>query len=432
MKYFTLFVALTFLAEELRHFYRATRLVTDNRVPDYFSIRARPLMFLFLFSWALPLSFVPIKSGELPVHLFSIRPELAAALPISAEMLCALVTAAFSGWLSDRIGWHFPTLCGIFLSILAALVSGTAGTFEIFLFGRALTGLGYGLAWMGIQALVVRNTPSEAMTFGIANMTAGIFTGHMLGSFAGGWLSEFVGYSGVFFIAALVLTIPATYAVCVFRPYFVVPKNSSLDRPASTRESSTALFRDRNFLALLFASVVPFSIAQVGFLYYSVPVFLHASGEPTSNIGTVLAIYSTIFVFSAPSFARFVDTHKGKKRFVVLGGLIGSAALLLLFAMPDISGVVASTIILAIASSIGGAAQTSYALQLDAVRATGPALATGIQRSADKFGQMLGPLIVGAFYIDLGLVTAVALTGILYLVCTCAYFLIARETADER
>lgn len=427
MTYFSLLVAAAFFVEELRHFYRASRLRTAGENTNYFSVRARPLMFLFLFGWALPLSFVPIVAADLPARWLSLHREIASALPISTEMSCALVTAAISGWLSDRVGWHVPTLFGIALSIGAALISASATSFELFVLGRALTGLGYGLAWMGIQALVVRNTSPGVMTFAIANMTAGIFTGHMLGSFAGGWLSTLVGYADVFIVAAFVLVIPAGYAAWVFRPYFRAPVRAAEHSAPELRGSGTALFRDRSFVALLIASIVPFSIAQVGFLYYAMPLFLHDRGEATSTIGTVLAVYSVVYVFAAPRLAQFVDTHTGKKGFVALGGLVGGGALLVLLALPNLYGVVIATVILAIASSIGGAAQTSYALQLAAVRVAGPGFATGLQRSADKFGQMLGPLIVGSLYAGHGLITALVLTGAFYIVATVFYWLAARE-----
>lgn len=425
MTYLTLAIALAFLAEELRNYLKIARHGPETDEGIAIPLRARPLMFLFLFSWALPLSFVPIVATALPKYLGTVRPELAAALPISAEMFCALATAALSGWLSDRVGWHVPTLAGFALSAVAAIICATAPNFEMFVVGRAATGLGYGLSWMAIQALVVRNAPPGTVTFGIANMTAGIFTGHMLGSFAGGWFSEIAGYSGVFFLMALILAIPFIYAIIVLKPYFFAPARPSADNLAGT--ASGSLFHNVSFLSLLIASIIPFSIVQVGFLYYALPIYLHASGAPNSIIGAILALYSVIFVFSAPAIAKLADRYPAKKPFVVAGGVIGSAALMVLFALPNIAGVIVATVALAIASSIGGAAQTSYAMQIDVVRRAGAGLATGIQRAADKLGQMMGPLIVGGLYAQHGLVNAVALTGVLYLVAIGCFALAAKK-----
>src|SRR5690606_32024933 len=51
---------------------------------------ARPVMFGFLFAWALPLSFLPIYAGSLPAGKLALPENILLALPISAEMLCGL------------------------------------------------------------------------------------------------------------------------------------------------------------------------------------------------------------------------------------------------------------------------------------------------------------------------------------------------------
>ena len=431
MKFITLLIALIFIAEELRRFLTAVRTVRVAGRTDDVSVRARPLMFMFLFTWALPLSFVPLNAAALPIRVLDIPLQLAMAAPISAEMFCALLTAAFAGWLSDKAGWQVPTFLGLALSFAGALASYNASSFELFVGARALTGLGYGFAWVGIQALVVGYTAAGVMTFSVANMTAAIFTGHMLGTFTGGWLADVLGFAGVFLFGAFALVFPAAYVLGFLRIYFRKPIRP-LQTPSTRGIAGIGpLLRNRNFTALLLASVIPFSIAQVSLLYYAVPIILNATGLPTSEIGSVIALYSAIFVFLAPAIARRIDTKEQKKNFVVIGGLLGSLALSSLFIIPGLPGVIFSTAVLALASSIGGAAQTSYALQLKAVRAAGIGLATGIQRSADKLGQMLGPLVIGAMYTSAGLTTALALTGAFYLLMTFVFLLLARSSDSD-
>jgi predicted MFS family arabinose efflux permease len=431
VKFVTLLIALIFIAEELRRFLKAVGLVRAAGRNDDVSVRARPLMFMFLFTWALPLSFVPLNAASLPVQALRIPPELVMAAPISAEMFCALLTAAFAGWLSDKAGWQVPTFLGLALSFAGALASFHASSFEMFVGARALTGLGYGFAWVGIQALVVGYTAASVMTFSVANMTAAIFTGHMLGTFTGGWLADWLGFRGVFLFGAIALAFPAAYVFGFLRIYFRKPLRPLQSQSGRGVAGIAGLLRNRNFAVLLLASVIPFSIAQVSLLYYAVPIILNAAGVRTSEIGAVIALYSAIFVFLAPVIARRIDTKEQKKNFVVIGGLLGSLALCSLFVIPGLAGVVFSTALLALAASIGGAAQTSYALQLKAVRAAGIGLATGIQRSADKFGQMLGPLVIGAMYTSAGLTTALALTGAFYLLTTLTFLLIARPSSDS-
>ncbi len=389
------------------------------------------MMFMFLFTWALPLSFVPLNAAALPALAIHIPPQLAMAAPISVEMLCALVTAALAGWISDKAGWQVPTFAGLALSFSGAIAAHYAGNFEAFVLSRALTGLGYGFAWMGIQALVVGRTPANVMTFSVANMTAGIFTGHMLGTFAGGWIAQLVGFQGVFLFGAVALLLPALYAATFLRIYFGGARRS-VQIHAKGAANIGKLIRSAKFTLLIMTSVVPFSIAQVGLLYYAVPVILNNAGIPTSEIGAVIALYSSIFVFSAPLFGRYIDRRSEMRRVVAIGGFLGSAALLSFFVIPGLSGVVVATAALALASSIGGAAQTSYALQLSVARSAGIGFTTGIQRASDKLGQMLGPIVIGSLYTMTTLTTALAVIGAVYLLCTFVFFVTAKSSSDFR
>jgi MFS family permease len=430
VKLVTLLIAFAFLAWELRSFFVA--LASGPETSENVSVRARPLMFMFLLSWALPISFVPLNAAALPAHLFNIPHQLAMAAPISAEMGSALLTAILAGWLSDRVGWHVPVFLGLGFSFAGALTSYFSPSFEVFVISRALTGLGYGLTWMGIQALVVHHTTSAVMTTSIANITASIFTGYMLGTVAGGFLADAAGFASVFLVGAASLALPAAYAFVFLRAYWREPEGRLRNKRAPAGTAAIGLLRSADFSAVLFACIAPFSIAQVSLLYYAVPVFLNAVGFGTAEIGSVLAMYSAIFVFLAPPIARRIDKQEKKKIFVLAGGLLGSLALSSLYLAPGVTGVVIATAALALASSIGSAAQTSYALQLDSVRSAGSGLATGLQRSADKFGQMLGPLIVGGLYSVTSLPIALAWIGLFYFAATLIFFLSARPADADR
>ena len=97
-----------------------------------------------------------------------------------------------------------------------------------------------------------------------------------------------------------------------------------------------------------------------------------------------------------------------------------------LFAAQNVILVIIAVAMLGVASSIGGAAQTSYALQLQKVQRCGPAMATSMQRAADKFGQMLGPLLMGSLFAGAGMANGIALAGGLYLLASVFFVIFAR------
>lgn len=428
-------ITFAFVAEEIRAFFsgllklpRAFAHMAKplGRSDADASVLARPLMFMFLLTWALPLSFVPLYARSLPIVTGNLPSELAMALPTSAEMACAFCTTLLSGWLSDRRGWHVPVFLGLLASAVGALTSAIATNFEWFVLSRAMTGLGYGLTWMGIQGFVVRRSATKTLTFSIANMTAGIFTGHMVGTILGGFLAETNGYATVFAIGAAGTLAPALYATAFLRRFIQRPDASPSSPRGPAGNEFLRLLSDRDFLWLLGASVIPFSVAQVGLLYYAIPIFLEADGFKVSAIAQVLAIYSATLVFVAPSVARYVDRFVNKKLFIAAGGLLGGCSLLTLFAAQDVILVIIAVAMLGVASSIGGAAQTSYALQLRQVQRCGPAMATSIQRAADKFGQMLGPLLMGSLFAGAGMANGIALAGGLYLLASVFFVIFAR------
>jgi predicted MFS family arabinose efflux permease len=323
----TLLICLAFGAAELRAglgCFRGRKILAEDgtfivepasAIP---TLRARPLMFAFLFSWALPLSFVPLYARALPAAFLDLPQTWIMALPISAEMFCAFVSASFAGAMADRRGWDEPVLLGLAGSGIGALLCALAPNVETFVLARAVTGFAYGLTWVGIQSFVVRQTRPEALTFGVANLTAGIFTGHLLGAVTGGWIADMAGYRAVFLVVAVVTAVPALYLVFALGSAMGAPAASSR-RSAASGINFWAVLGNRDFVALLLGSVIPFSIAQVGLLYYAVPILLGSFGASTAEVGQVIAIYSATLVFLAPAIARALDNMTNKRLLIVFG-----------------------------------------------------------------------------------------------------------------
>src|SRR5690606_27840799 len=108
---------------------------------------------------------------------------------------------------------------------------------------------------------------------------------------------------------------------------------------------------------------------------------------------------------------RLTDGSRHWKRWIAAGGLVGASGLLMLQWAPGLWGVSAAVLLLAVASCLAGAAQTPYMLARESVQAYGAAGATGLMRGADKFGQMLGPLVVASLLAGVAMAATVLLTA---------------------
>lgn len=392
----------------------------------------RPVAFLFVLAWALPLSFLPLNARELPVSALAMPRDILIALPISVEMLCALVTALLAGVLTDRRGWHAPTLMGLFLAPAAALMSAWAPTLETFILARGVTGFAYGLTWMGIQGYVFQNCTALNRAQGIANLVAGIFTGQIAGMVIGAMIAERFGYSPVFVLSAALSVVPLVFVIGFLRPYMTAPERTDGYVAPITRETVSLLARSRDFVALIGCSVIPFSIAQVGLLYYALPLVLSAEGMGSAGIGRVMMVYGLCVILVGPLLGRLVDRSPRKRVVIALGGLIGGGGMASLYFGSDMAAMILAVLALGLAASVSGPAQSAYALGLPVVQRVGVGRAMGIQRAADKLGQMLGPLIVGALFPLVGMSEGLAITGLFYAVASVGLLVLATSMRGQR
>lgn len=389
---------------------------------------ARPVMFGFLFAWALPLGFLPLYARSLPAAGLHLRPAMLMALPISVEMACGLIASLLAGSLTDRKGWQVPVLTGLGISLAGFVACASASNLPWFVAARGLVGLGYGLTWMGLQGFVVTGSPAASRGRNMTGLIAGLFAGHMAGAAVGAMLMEQLGFRSVFAVGAAMLILPCVGVLVLMRPYMarVQTHVARVAPPARERLSTTLkLLATRDFGLLLLGSVIPFSIAQVGLLSFALPLYLEAQGAASSSVGRVLMIYGVCVIYVGPLMGRLADRFAVKKHWIVAGGVVGSLGLLGLYFDSGLLAAALAVLTLALASCCTGAAQTPYMLALSDVQNYGVAGATSVLRAADKLGQMAGPLVVGALFGAHGLGLGLALTGGIYLAATSLFLLFA-------
>ncbi|QEI07750.1 MFS transporter [Pigmentiphaga aceris] len=448
-------------------------LETESNRAENVARVARPLMFGFLFAWALPLSFMPLYARTLPVQLLSLPPDILLALPLSVEMLCGLGGALLAGRLTDRRGWPVPVLGGLVVAACGSLLASSAVNLEWFALARGVVGLGYGLAWMGLQGFVIAGSKPAFRGRNMAWLVAGLFAGHLSGTAVGAMLADQAGYRPVFIASAVVLMLPLIGAFVMARRWkkesaaaamsagavggaaegsvraaaVVSPVSGTVTRAGSASGSAAgitpklglsarakrlgALIGSRDFGALLAGSVVPFSIAQVGLLYFALPLYLEAQGVAASSIGRVLMLYGLCMIYLGPMIGRVVDRTRTKKYFIALGGLLGGTGMAYLYVDSSLFAVSMAVFLLALGSCWSGAAQTTWTLALPNVQQYGAGAATSVMRAADKLGQMIGPLFVGTLFTLVGIGPGLAMTGMVYLVATMLFVLVASRQPGE-
>ncbi len=394
----------------------------------------RPAAFIVIFAIDLSVSFLPLHVEQLYEPILGLSKNVIMGLPISVNMLFAGIALIIGGIWLDKRGWHEPFVFGVVCASMGAFLCGTATGAVEFIFYRCFTGFGYGLAVMSSQGFIFNNTDFTERARGISNLTAGMYSGSICAGAVGAMLAERMGFSRVFYVATVVILLSAVFVIVFMRDSFGAasqpkqkskPSSKPSNHPPQKFSDYFKFIANRNVFALLFFSSVPSALCSVGFLYYASPIYLNSINTSQSNIGRALMIYGLFMISLAPFISRYVDRADNKKPYIVLSGLFGGVGLLIFYTVEGFFATLFAILMLGIASSIGFASQTVFALNLKVTQNLGEGKAMGVYRAVERLGQVMGPIVLGTLIAVMGLEHAIALIGGIYLVSSILFWIFA-------
>jgi predicted MFS family arabinose efflux permease len=426
-----LFISLLFLVEllilMLPFLQQQVSAVGREYTVDYGIMR--PAAFLFLFGIDIGISFIPLHMENLYQPILGLSKDMVMGIPISARVLSTGISILMGGNWGDRRGWHEPFLTGLCLAGIGFVYAWLAPDAIQFIVSQAVFGFGYGLSLIAAQVFVIAYTTDSNRARGLAQLWAGVYAGSICGGAAGAMLAERIGYSQVFLVGAVILFLIIPYTMFFMRHAMRSPRAEGVESPVSSL-SLAQLFRfltNRNISCLILFSSFPTAVALVGFLNYFSPVYLNRVGASQSNIGRVLMIYGVCLIYLAPYISKYVDASKGRKGYIVVSGVLGSMAFIAFHFFKGLPATALTVLLLGLSSSFGLASQSTYALKLKVTRDLGPGKAMGIYSSANRLGQVLGPITFGWLLMSAGGGAGVIYFGLIYLLVTLLFFIFAQN-----
>jgi len=389
----------------------------------------RPAAFLFLFGIDIGISFIPLHMENLYEPILGLSKDMVMGIPISARVLTTGIFIFVGGTWGDRRGWHEPFLVGLGLAAMGFIYAWLAPDAVHFIISQAIFGMGYGFSLIAAQLFVVTYTTDSNRARGLAQLWAGVYAGSICGGAAGAMLAERIGYSKVFLAGAVILFGVIPYTFFFMRDAIRKPATAGAEQPVQALKIGQ-VFRflgNRNISSLILFSSFPTAIALVGFLNYFSPIYLNRIGASQSNIGRILMIYGVCLIYIAPFVSKYVDASKGRKGFIVISGILGSMAFISFYFFKGILATSLTVLLLGLSSSFGFASQSAYALKLKVTQELGRGKAMGIYSSANRIGQVLGPVTFGWLLIAAGSGRGVIYFGLVYLFITLLFFLFAQN-----
>jgi len=255
-----------------------------------------------------------------------VEPRTAALLSTAFTLPYALVQPLL-GALADMFSKaRLMQMCLATLTV-ATFISGVAPNFEVLVFGRLLAGIASGGVVPIAFALVGDRVPVNERQVAMGRLLFAIMTGNVLGATCAGFVSDLVGWRGVFFSTGAVGVIAMLAVLSGFRGFKEAGGRFDL---SSLGPSYRTIFR--NPLAkICFGAVFLEALFMYG-VFPHIANMMHAAGVTLASIaGVVIAGFGVGGALYGVTVSRLLPVL-GERWMMRLGGTLMGFALVVIAA----------------------------------------------------------------------------------------------------
>ncbi|MDR2842964.1 MAG: MFS transporter [Spirochaetaceae bacterium] len=346
----------------------------------------RQLTFLFYFSSRMASAFVPIVAMQ---FVGKTGNSLASGIPQTAETALTCIAIFITSEIMIRKGWKPPFIFGLAVVAAGTLLSSLAVNLTMFIFARAVIGLGYGLCWMTLRNLAMLSCNPDEQHNAFIQLNAGLFAGMNCGAVLGAILSETIGFQNVFLLSS-VFTFLCIFALLPMQNAMpAIAKNEKTQDNSSGNKNSSSIIPVIAFVILM---VTPACIMD-SYTEYFLPRYAFQLGKEPSDIGRAQLLYGSVLVFFAPKISRVLRRRLGDGvRINLLFCLLLSFSLILTGIIGGFNVMLLSVLILGVGGSFGFASQNNFFIAMPFFSNVPTVRSLAWISFFKKCGVMLGPL----------------------------------------
>ena len=382
-------VLLMFIIEAIIYAeYHDKRARSAGEIPTPLRFPLRAMAFLAFLADCMQDPFVSILANQLYEPIFGIPRSVGAALPLSAQVLFAALSAFVCGSLVRRVGVRRMLMSGFLLEVAGFLTCGISGQYLGLLVGKSIIGVGAGAILVSLNSVAASGRGEEETSAAFTAINAGTLSGITVGAGIGSIILGFSNFSTVYYVGAGFLVVGLLLA------FF----GADYHEPVQARErSSITVFRflaDRRVWSFLLLMLMPFLIA-ISYREYFFPLYAAEVGITEADIGRIYLLCGLLVIYLGPVLTKtLIGLLGGKWTVVLASGLMIGATLLFAF-VPTMPAALVGVLLLSVAISFGYAAQSSYYAGIPRVQQYGGSRSMGVYSLFDNSGQTLGPVVYG-------------------------------------
>lgn len=312
-----------------------------------------------------------------------------------------------AGFAADRFGLKLVLLAGLGVFILGSLLFLGIPS-RLLLVVRLVQGLGAAaLSTVSITLVAKYFASRRGQAFGIYNAIKG--GGYVVAPAAGGFLTARYGFSMIFITSAAVGAVALALSLRV--PVESAGRRSLDDDDDLTFAQFVSIFQDRRLRPIYAAIVV--NMFLVGILFGFLPVYLHGIGYSVLESGMVLSVATAAYLLVQPLSGMLADRFEARRTVII--GLILAA--LTVMAATFTSGIALMITVVCAGIGVGTVWTNCDALIANLADSTRLGASIGAAQSFKEFGDMVGPLLIGAVTHFFGIRVGFVVCGALALGC---------------
>jgi len=394
----------------LRKFLREKK---DTRI-RYDAGLVRPMMFLFCVVTNMPNTFIPIYGKQLWHAGMMISPDMAGALPISAEMGSIAIATLCMGKTVDRVGTKKMCLMGTAVLVAANMMYGLSSSWYLFTGAAILNGFGAGIVMLALNTYIM-GYDEEQCTKGFIHYNAAYLAGMNIGVIVGASIAEQFGYHVPFFVGA-VITLISIPVIC-----FCMENRPGIENNGANDENDTHTFQTLwkfitfgNVIKFYLLFYIPFMCCEA-FTEYVFPIFGEDNNLSMTEISMAFLLAGVIAIYLGSTLTNLTGTYLGTKKSLLLAGGSNIAALIIFAVFPSVINGFIVVGVLAVTDCYALTQMNLYYSQIQEVKEIGDGQAMSVYGTFENIAMLIGPILF-AELIRQGGYGGVLLFGILFLI----------------
>ena len=394
----------------------------------------KPVFFVAVFFEHLAYSFLPQFMHQVAAT-HGLWPNFASTTYM-IYYLCFALALIPAGTYSQQHGPRRLIMGGLLLSAVGLLTLALPDAVYLLMGARAISGIGQGMLFIGIQSYILAVASPEKRTQGAAIIVFGFQGGMISGTAIGALLVVYMGPDGVFTFGAIIALAMALYAM-VLVPEVVPIKRDGFGLRQTVKQLGSNVgmaIRSFDFMKTMLLVGIPAKAVMTGIIMFALPLLLARMEYAQEDIGQIIMLYGAGVLVASSYISRFVD-RTGKAEYVLFMGTLISGVGVFMISVMEWQGfgnlpggntlvIIAGVVTLGLAHGLINAPVVTHVAESKLASRIGTDSTTASYRFLERIGHVAGPIIVGQMFLVGGqqtgsliwIAVAVIVFGLVFLV----------------